>query len=195
MNVARTAVLTAAAALAVGAAVILGAQVDELAAAPSESTSDAPVSTPSNDPGAPVRVTIPAIGVDAKLVSVGLKADGAMQTPKFGLAAWYQQGPRPGEPGPAVLVAHVDSKADGPDVFYRLQELEPGDRITVHYRDSSKTFAVTGTEQAAKSALPTTRIWSSTSDPVLRLITCGGAFDRVARSYLDNVIVYADRLV
>lgn len=194
MNIARAAVLTAAAVVAVGAAVVLGTQVDELAAAPAEPTLDAPVSAPPG-PGAPVRVTIPAIGVDAKLTSVGLRADGAMQTPRFGLAAWYQPGPRPGEPGPAVLVAHVDSKANGPDVFYRLQELEPGDRITVHYPDSSKSFAVTGKEQAAKSALPTTRIWNSTSDPVLRLITCGGAFDRVAGSYLDNVIVYADRLV
>jgi sortase (surface protein transpeptidase) len=157
-----------------------------------ESTTDSPLPTTEGDP---LRVTIPAIGVDARLVPVGLKPDGSMRTPAFGLAAWYQPGPLPGEPGPAVLVAHVDSKANGPDVFYRLRELAPGDQITVHYRDATTTFAVTGKEQAAKTALPTERIWTGTTTPVLRLITCGGAFDRSARSYLDNVIVYADRHV
>ena len=78
-----------------------------------------------------------------------------MQTPAFGLAAWYRPGPRPGDRGAAVLLAHVDSKADGPDVFYRLGELKPGDRIAVHYHDATATFVVTDTEQAAKTALPT----------------------------------------
>jgi len=145
--------------------------------------------------GAPTRVTIPAIGVDASLVAVGLNPDASMQTPDFGHAAWYQPGPKPGEVGPAVVVAHVDSKAHGPDVFYRLHELKPGDRVTVHYTDTERTFEVTGREQTKKSALPTDRIWNTTGEPVLRLITCGGAFDSAARSYLDNIIVYADRLV
>jgi sortase (surface protein transpeptidase) len=117
-----------------------------------------------------------------------------LQTPDFGLAAWYSPGPRPGEPGPAVVVAHVDSKANGPDVFYRLRELAAGDEVVVHYRTSAVTFVVTGKEQAPKTALPANKIWNGATTPVLRLITCGGAFDRAARSYLDNVIVYADQL-
>lgn len=145
--------------------------------------------------GTPTRVSIPAIGVDASLVAVGLNPDASMQTPDFGHAAWYRPGPKPGEAGPAVVVAHVDSKAHGPDVFYRLRELKPGDRVTVHYADTERTFEVTGREQTKKSALPTDRIWNTTGEPVLRLITCGGAFDSAAHSYLDNIIVYADRLV
>jgi sortase (surface protein transpeptidase) len=94
-----------------------------------------------------------------------------------------------------VLVAHVDASEQGPDVFFRLRDLRPGDQVTVHYADAQRTFTVTDTEQAAKTTLPTDRIWPVTTDPVLRLITCGGAFDRAAGSYLDNVIVYADRLV
>jgi sortase (surface protein transpeptidase) len=140
-------------------------------------------------------VSIPAIGVDAPLVPVGLKPDGAMQTPTFGIAGWYDKGPKPGTPGPAVLLAHVDSKAKGPDVFFRLRELKPGDRVTVRYADRESTFAVTGKEQTAKTALPASRIWNGASTPVLRLITCGGAFDRKAGSYLDNIIVYADQLL
>lgn len=144
--------------------------------------------------GRPLRVTIPAIEVDAPIVPVGLRDDGAMQTPDFGNAGWYEPGPRPGEAGPAVVVAHVDSKANGPDVFFRLRELRPGHQVTIHYADQTRTFTVTATEQTAKDELPTDKIWSGTPSPVLRLITCGGAFDRKARSYLDNVIVYADDL-
>ena len=194
MTFARIVAAVAAVVVAAAATVLIVTQLREFttSATTPPSTTDSPLPTTQGDP---LRVTIPAIGVDAQLVPVGLKPDGSMQTPAFGLAAWYQPGPRPGEPGPAVLVAHVDSKANGPDVFYRLRELAPGDQITVHYRDTTTTFAVTSKEQAAKTDLPTERIWTGTTTPVLRLITCGGAFDRSARSYLDNVIVYADRLV
>ncbi|MGB3437805.1 MAG: sortase [Actinophytocola sp.] len=172
-------------------AALAGARLRDVSAAETDPRPTVPAPA---DPGDPLRVTIPAIGVDAALVPVGLKADGGMQTPDFGLAAWYSPGPRPGEPGPSVLVAHVDSKANGPDVFFRLRDLAVGDEVVVHYRTSAVTFVVTGKEQAAKTALPADRIWNGATAPVLRLITCGGAFDRAARSYLDNVIVYADQL-
>jgi LPXTG-site transpeptidase (sortase) family protein len=130
------------------------------------------------------------LGVDSPLVSVGLLPDGQMQTPDFGLAGWYDLGPRPGDPGPAVLAAHVDSK-DGPDVFYRLRELTAGDEVTVHTDTGATTFVVESSEQVNKDALPTGRIWNDTDEPVLRLITCGGEFDRSISSYHDNIIVYA----
>lgn len=162
----------------------------------STSTSPVPPTAPvasaptAAEVGVPTRVEIPAIEVDEDLVPVGLQADGAMQTPNFGVAAWYELGPRPGAPGPAVVLAHVDSKA-GPDVFYRLRELEPGDRVTVHRADGSSTFVVDAREQVDKEQLPYERIWSDTTEPVLRLITCGGAFDDSTGNYLDNIIIYA----
>jgi len=198
VNRGRVVVMVAAAVVAVAAVVTVALQLRDLAAVPTTapSTEDTPTPVVADaGPGAPTRVTIPAIGVDAALVPVGLKDDGSMQTPDFGAAAWYEPGPRPGEPGPAVVVAHVDSAVGGLDVFGRLRELRPGDQVTVHYPDSARTFVVTDLEQTAKADLPTTRIWNGTTAPVLRLITCGGAFDRGARSYLDNIVVYADRLV
>ncbi|VXB39645.1 sortase domain-bontaining protein [Aeromicrobium sp. 9AM] len=140
--------------------------------------------------GKPVQLAIPAIGVSERLHPVGLKADGAMQTPAFGEAGWYDRGPRPGAPGPAVLVAHVHGPA-GDDVFARLKELEPGDRVTVRRTDGRSTFVVESVEQAGKTALPYDRIWNDTDRPVLRLITCGGTPDPVTRMYPDNTIVYA----
>ena len=143
--------------------------------------------------GKPTRLTIPAIGVNERLHGVGLKPDGAMETPDFGDAGWYDLGPRPGAPGPAVLVAHVHGPA-GDDVFARLDDLQPGDRVTVKRTDGRSTFVVEAVEQAAKDALPYQRIWNDTETPVLRLITCGGKPDPVTRMYPDNTIVFA-RLV
>jgi sortase (surface protein transpeptidase) len=136
-------------------------------------------------------VVIPAIEVDADLVAVGLNPDQSMEVPDFGEAGWYEPGPRPGEPGPAVIAAHVDSVA-GPDVFFRLTDLAPGDEITVEHADGARSnFTVRDAEQQHKDDLPVERIWNDTDATVLRLITCGGEFDSAARSYRDNVVVYA----
>jgi len=150
--------------------------------------------TPSNEIGVPARVIVPSVDIDADIVGVGLQEDGAMETPDFGLAGWYRLGPRPGESGPAVIVAHVDS-VRGPDVFNRLDELTAGDAIVVEDAVGGRArFIVRDSETIAKSELPIDRIWSDGADPVLRLITCGGEFDRAIRSYESNVIVYADAM-
>ncbi len=160
--------------------------------APPPPAAAAPPPPPVTAPAAePVGITIPAIGVDADVTAVGLDDDTSMQTPDFGLAGWYAEGPRPGDPGPAVIVAHVDSRS-GPDVFYRLRELQPGDQIMVEQADgNTATFVVERSEQVDKDQLPTDHIWNHTTDRVLRLITCGGRFDRSIGHYTDNVIVYA----
>jgi sortase (surface protein transpeptidase) len=197
------AALVVGATLGVGLVIVLGRQADPqvsaspaTAAATSEATSEAAVPADTSSPEAasvakPVRVVIPAIDVDADLVALGLNDDGSMEVPDFGLAGWYEPGPRPGDPGPAVIAAHVDS-VRGPDVFFRLRDLTTGDKITVEYADGSdSTFVVSESEQQLKDDLPVERIWNDTDDAVLRLITCGGEFDADARSYLSNLIVYA----
>lgn len=147
---------------------------------------DAPV--PVADP---TRVIIKAIGVDATITAVGLRADGEMAVPDFGLAGWYDEGPRPGEAGPAVVVAHVSSSR-GPDVFERLDELRTGDQVVIARQDGTRaTWAVTRSEQTHKDDLPVDRIWDDTRRPVLRLITCGGTIQADGH-YDDNVIVYAE---
>ena len=89
-----------------------------------------------------------------------------------------------------MLVAHVHGPA-GDDVFARLHELQPGDRVTVHRTDGTSTFVVDGSERLPKKDLPLDRIWPETDDSVLRLITCGGKFDPQIGGYPDNTIVYA----
>jgi hypothetical protein len=141
--------------------------------------------------GVPVSIAIPAVGIDARVVPVGLRADRTMEVPEVDLAGWYEPGPRPGEAGPAVIVGHVDSRR-GPAVFFRLGELRPGDRVVVGQQGGpARSFLVERVERRPKADLPVERIWNRTHKPVLRLITCGGGFDRSTGHYRDNVIVYA----
>ena len=141
--------------------------------------------------GKPVSIAIPAVGIDARVVPVGLRADRTMEVPEVDLAGWYEPGPRPGEAGPAVIVGHVDSR-HGPAVFSRLGELRQGDRIAVGQQGgAARSFLVERVERSPKEALPVGRIWDRTRQPVLRLITCGGSFDRSTGHYRDNVVVYA----
>ena len=144
--------------------------------------------------GAPARVVIPALGVDAAIVRLGVNPDGTLEVPAdFGVAGWYKLGVKPGEPGPAVIVGHVDSRS-GPAVFYRLGRLTPGARVRVSGRKgSSVRFRVYAVSEYAKSAFPTALVYGPTRRPELRLVTCGGPFDEQTGHYLDNVVVFARR--
>lgn len=127
------------------------------------------------------------------MVGVGLKSDGAMETPAYdsNQAGWYTKGPRPGERGPAVVAAHVDSK-NGKDVFWRLRELEPGDEVSVLDKDGVEhRFVVQRSGRYPKDDLPYRKIWGASDVPVLRLITCAGSYVKGAGGYQDNLVVYA----
>ncbi|MDX3656938.1 sortase [Streptomyces sp. ID05-26A] len=92
---------------------------------------------------------------------------------------------------PAVLLGHVDGNGQ-PGVFFRLRELTEGDEVEVSRKDGTTAkFRVRRTEQIAKNDFPTEAVYGDTDEPELRLITCGGSYDRAARSYRDNIIVYA----
>jgi sortase (surface protein transpeptidase) len=92
-----------------------------------------------------------------------------------------------------VIAGHVDSKR-GPAVFFRLPDLGRGDRIFVDRADgTTAVFAAQRIERHGKNAFPTDEVYGDTPDSQLRLITCGGKFDRKAHSYVDNVIVFAIR--
>jgi Sortase domain len=140
----------------------------------------------------PIRVSIPEIRVTSSLQRLGKELDGTIQTPhEWGVAGWYALGPRPGEPGSAVILGHVDSTG-GPAVFYRLRELRRGDQVQVTRKDgTSVRFVVTRTEQYLKTRFPTEDVYFPTLSPELRLVTCGGEFDYSTKHYRSNFIVFA----
>lgn len=145
----------------------------------------------------PVRVQVPAIGVDTStLEKLSRGAGGQLNPPvNFDRAGYYVDGPTPGDPGPAVIAAHVDDTS-GPKVFYRLRELVAGDEVLVTRSDRRRvTFRVDAVEQYPKGQFPTAAVYGPQPGASLRLITCGGSFDQAVRSYRDNIVVYASEVL
>ncbi len=142
---------------------------------------------------APTQIRISKIGLDAKTIEVGRLADGTMETPNVldYVTGWYKYSPTPGELGPSVIVGHVDSYK-GISVFWRIRELSPGDTIQVARADGSDaTFKVNALQQYDQNNFPTQAVYGNISYAGLRLITCGGTFNRQTGHYNENTVVFA----
>jgi LPXTG-site transpeptidase (sortase) family protein len=141
---------------------------------------------------APVRVVMPSIGVDSRLMRLGIGKDGKLEVPPNGFpAGWFTGAPTPGERGPAIIAGHVHW-ARKAGVFARLAELKPGDRIRIARADrSTAVFRVTQVKTYRKTRFPGATVYGDLSHPGLRIITCGGLNESTAK-YDDNVVVFAD---
>jgi hypothetical protein len=143
----------------------------------------------------PVSLRIPAIGISARVIPLGLDASGGVAVPPLStpfLTSWYDRGSAPGQDGPAVLLGHVDAAGVGPAVFYKLGDLVPGDLVYVTRRDHRiAVFRVTAVALYQQQDFPTKQVYGSTPNPTLRLITCGGDYDAQTHTYLDRTIAFA----
>jgi sortase (surface protein transpeptidase) len=141
----------------------------------------------------PERLRVPGIDLAAPIVAVGVEPTGDMEVPAdVWDVGWYEHGPVPGEPGTAVLGAHVDSREQGRGAFFDLRRLPVGAHIIV--TDSGghdRRFEVVARRAYDKAQLPVEDVFSRTGAPRLVLITCGGDFDGDARAYRENIVVYA----
>jgi sortase (surface protein transpeptidase) len=140
-----------------------------------------------------VKISIPSIGVDSTLESLGVDRSGRLVPPHdWDAAGWYAGGVVPGAVGGAIIAGHVDSPT-APAVFARLGELPPGAAVTVTMEDGTAvSFSITGSTQSSKSEFPTADVYRNVPVPALRLITCTGTFDATIGHYTDNLIVYAE---
>jgi len=136
-------------------------------------------------------LSIPAIDLVVSVSALGLNPDRTVEVPTdFQEPGWFELGPSPGQLGSAVILGHVDSY-EGPAVFFRLRSLQTGDEIEVSLADGSVVrFAVTTVATYPKEEFPASQVYASQGYSALQLVTCGGAFDSDARSYLSNVVVY-----
>jgi sortase (surface protein transpeptidase) len=141
----------------------------------------------------PIRLEIPRIGVRTDLMLLGKNPDQTLETPPLERAqeaGWYRFGPTPGARGPAVIVGHVDS-TKGPAVFYRLGDLRPGETVRVLRKDGrTAVFQIDSVEKVAKDHFPTQKVYGDLPYPGIRLITCGGQFNRATGHYVDNLVAY-----
>lgn len=162
------------------------------------STAPPPTAASPREPGmptsVPVRLVIPAIGLDAPLIRVG-QVGHSVGVPPLGdlnLAGWFDRSVTPGQTGPSLIDGHVDSYA-GRSVFFNLKNLKLADQIRVLRADgTTAVFRVTWVQIVAKAAFPWHAVLGPTSYPALRLVTCGGPFDSLTGHYIDNIIVYAE---
>jgi sortase (surface protein transpeptidase) len=139
----------------------------------------------------PVELRVPAIGLAVPLSGLGLNPDRTVEVPTdFQRPGWFELGPSPGQLGSAVILGHVDSFR-GPAVFFRLRTLQKGDEVSVALADGAVTrFVVTEVVTYLKEAFPAELVYGSRGSSALQLVTCGGEFDPVARSYRSNVVAF-----
>ena len=146
------------------------------------------------------RISIPAIGVDAPIVALGLEPDGAMAAPDGPFeVGWYQHGPAPGEPGNVLMDGHVDwsDRQTGKPftaVFWSLRNLGGGARVIISDGSREWTYEVTERQRYRFDDPAGVSVLQPTDDARLTMITCGGTFNRETRNYDVREIVIA-RLV
>ena len=157
-----------------------------------------PTTTPAPSPVAapPVRLLIPAIGVDAPITVKGLRPDAVMDVPDGPEdVAWYNFTARPGMGGNAVISGHLDYRNYGAAVFWRLKELREGDIVEVRLADGSVLRYQVSLKLSYDARMaPVPEIVGPTSKEVVTLITCGGTFDSGSRSYSHRLVVRAERI-
>lgn len=144
-------------------------------------------------PSVPNYLKVNRVGIDVPIRSVGQNADGSMEVPPLfeHVTGWYRLGPTPGEIGPAVIAGHVDTYK-GPSVFYKLREMQPGDIIDITREDGKVVqFKVDSLQTFSQSSFPTDAVYGNIDYAGLRLITCGGTFNRQTGHYSENTVVFA----
>lgn len=141
----------------------------------------------------PTSIEIPSIGVrSTRFVSLGIQRNGTISVPgtaqEVGL---YDAGPTPGQLGPAVLAAHVDTPSGVPGIFYRLGRVKAGDVVRITRQDGSHlTFTVDRVAAFRKTEFPTELVYRGDfTRAEIRLVTCGGPTDS-RNEYRDNVVVF-----
>lgn len=141
----------------------------------------------------PTKFSIPKLGVTANVESVAMDAQGRMDIPKSDFdVAWYNLGFKPGSVGSAVIDGHFDRASGAPAVFYNLNKLTTGDKIVVSDDQGHQlTFVVTDKELYPFNDFPLQKVFNTTDQPRLNLITCDGVWDSTAHNYSQRLVVYA----
>lgn len=168
-----------------GIALIAGCGIQVVPAAEAPPVNGDPVV--SAQVAEPVSLTIPALGVTDEVVPVGIcdkkvpprceKGIGEMELPDISETGWYKLAPKPGEPGRAVLLSHVDWEGT-PGAFKHLPNLKLGDTFTTRDAAGGETkFVVYDTQQILKVDFQKTTVpllFGKSTGEEAALVTCSG---------------------
>lgn len=146
--------------------------------------------------GIPVHIKISSIALDAPIEQVGLTTTGAMDVPKDPQnAGWYQLGARPGQAGSAAIAGHVDWWDNTTGVFADLDQVRPGDAITIQDASGKDIVFIVRELRKFDPTADSTEVFSSNDGLAhLSLITCTGTWNKKARQYNERLIVFAVRV-
>ncbi|WP_406151120.1 class F sortase [Streptomyces sp. NBC_01012] len=171
--------------------VSLPAPSSTAAPAPKASSSAAQLGLPASDPQ---RISIKSIAVDAPFTPLSIGSSGQLDAPPANdpnLVGWFKDGATPGERGTSVVAGHVDTRT-GPAVFLLLSTLKAGNSVDITRQDGAiATFKIDSVETFSKADFPNDRVYADKGTAQLRLITCGGVYDKKKKDYEDNVVVFA----
>ncbi|MFF4273842.1 class F sortase [Streptomyces sp. NPDC001536] len=139
------------------------------------------------------RLVIDYLDVDAPVMSLRLDRERRLPAPPDDDAnrvGWYEGGPSPGQQGTAVAVGHLDT-GNGPAVFAGLSELRRGRLVEVTRADGRiAVYSVDTIKSYEKDRFPNREVYGNRGRPELRLITCGGDYNR-RTGYSGNLVVFA----
>lgn len=141
--------------------------------------------------GAPTRLVVPTLGIDAPVVRAFVE-DGTLWPPDDPQTlGWWSEGAKPGAvQGGALITGHTVSTGGG--AFDDLEALRKGDPVRVRTARGVIDYTVTGMTIYRKASLAkdAQRVFSQTGPGRLVLITCE---DWNGRFYESNAIVFAER--
>jgi len=144
-----------------------------------------------------MRLKIPSLELDAVIEPVGLTAAGAMEVPKDPAdVGWFEQGPRPGEIGSAVMDGHYGVWKNGTvAVFNRLNELKPGDDLSVEDAAGVISHFVVREVRSYDWDADTSEVFNSSDGKAhLNLITCEGVWNTTQGSYPNRLVGLTDKV-
>jgi sortase (surface protein transpeptidase) len=136
----------------------------------------------------PVHVSIPSVGIESRVIKVGVDAKGQMAVPDGSTndVGWYKGGTVPGDVGSAVLDAHVYA------AFEDLRDVHVGDDIyLVTEGGATQHFRVEQSTVYKLSDLTPAMLFERRDARRLNLITCAGAYVDSMGTYTHRLVVYA----
>ena len=154
-------------------------------------TSNPPATTTSApaNPANPVRVSVPSLGVSARVLGIRARSGALIPPSNPRLVGWWSDGARPGAAkGSAVITGHTVH--DGGGAFDDLGHLTAGDAVMVTTGRGTIDYVVSSVTTYRKKALAkqAAQVFDQSVPGRLVLVTCE---DWDGTAYLSNAVVIA----
>ena len=140
----------------------------------------------------PKYISINSIGlINAQIEQVGVEPNGAMGVPTDpNMVGWYKNGPIAGEKGNIVLAAHYDWYNGAKGAFYLLNKASVGDQIVLNNNNQTKVYQVYEVKYVPNNDISAVyEAFRNTTNQEITLITCGGVWDLLTKSYDQRFLV------